>query len=57
MSYGGIDAVKFDYEYGYFYVHREAGYWNRYHIDEEPGFREWINHYQDDLNVSEIEYE
>jgi len=48
MGYGGIEEVEIDEEHGFFYVKREGlggekgGYWNRYKIDQEPGFLNWI---------------
>lgn len=40
-GYGGIDEIEIDDDYGYFYVHREGGYWNRYSIDTESSFLDW----------------
>ena len=44
-DYGGVDEVEIDEEHGFFYVHRTAGYWNRYKIDKEPGFYDWCMDY------------
>lgn len=55
MSYGGIDQVEIDEEYDFFYVHREDGdYWNRYSISEESEFLDWIENYQDDIEIYDL---
>lgn len=54
MGYGGIDQVEIDDEFGYFYVHREGtggGYWNRYSIEEEPSFFEFVKGHEGDIEV------
>jgi hypothetical protein len=49
MSYGGVDAVEIDEEYGYFYVHRDAGYWNRYSLGDSADiqFLDWCYQHED----------
>lgn len=57
MSYGGISEVEIDDEFGYFYVHREGeggGYWNRYSIEGESSFLEFIRGHEMDIGISHI---
>ena len=55
MSYGGIDEVEIDEEYGYYYVHRDNGTWNRYSIEGEQGFLNWIfNNEENGITTNEI---
>lgn len=54
MSYGGIEMVEVDEEYGLFYVLREGGYWNKYKISEEQNFLNWIYQYEGDDPNSDI---
>jgi len=67
MSYGGIEEVEIDNDYGLFYVKRDGGYWNKYKIAEESNFLDWILSHKEDesggdipiyeLGASEEEYE
>jgi len=58
MGYGGIDQVEVDVDYDYFYVHREGdngGYWNRYSIEGERSFLDFILEHDDDIDISLIQ--
>lgn len=57
MGYGGIDEVEIDDDYGYYYVHREGengGYWNRYSIDGESSFLDFIGNHSNDIEISHL---
>lgn len=56
MGYGGVDEVKIDDEAGIFWVHREdSNTWNLYEIDKEQNFLDWIDIYDDQIEVSHRE--
>jgi len=55
MGYGGIDQVEVDIDFDYFYVHREGGgggYWNRYNIDSERAFLDFILEHDKDIDIN-----
>ena len=54
MSYGGISIMEIDAEFGFFYVQRDAGYWNRYSIADEEKFLDWILDHREDIEVYEL---
>lgn len=56
MGYGGIDIVEIDEEHGFFYVHREdSDRWNRYEIENERGFLDWIESYEEDIDIYDLD--
>ena len=54
MTYGGIDEVEFDYEEGWFYIHRDTGAIQQYSIAGEPAFLNWIERHEEDIDLVEL---
>lgn len=48
--------MEIDEEHGFFYVHREdSDRWNRYKIEKEQGFLDWIESYESDIAIYDLD--